>query len=158
VKRTARVEAGKTLTLEVPIFSGWLAVSAPFILEVIENGRVLGTTAEQRLLLSPGRHAITLMNRDLEYTSAHTVEIEPGEDYRLTVQPRAAVNLNAVPWAEVWIDGERVGETPLARLPIALGTREIVFKNPQYGERRITTTIKATSPALTVDFTKPGQP
>ena len=158
VKRTARVEAGKTLTLEVPIFSGWLAVSAPFILEVIENGRVLGNTAEGRLLLSPGRHAITLVNRDLEYTSAHTVQVEPGEDYRLTLTPRASVNLNAVPWAEVWIDGTRVGETPLARQPIPLGTREIVFKHPQYGERRITTTIKASAPdALTVDFTKPGQ-
>jgi hypothetical protein len=159
VKRTVRVEAGKSITVDVPIFAGFVAIASPIVLQVAENGRLLGTTEQGRVMLAPGRHVITVSNRDLEYTSVHVVEIEPGEDRRLTIEPRAAVSLNALPWAEVWIDGARAGETPLANLQVPLGTREIVFKHPQYGERRMTTTIKATSPAsISVDLTRPSNP
>jgi hypothetical protein len=108
-------------------------------------------------MLAPGRHVITVSNRDLDYSSVHVVEVVPGEDYRLTIEPHATLSLNAQPWAEVWIDGKRAGETPLARIEVPLGTRDIVFKHPQYGERRVTTTIKATSPgSISVDLTKPS--
>ena len=46
------------------------------------------------------------------------------------------VNLNALPWAEVWIDGRRIGETPLANIKIPLGDHEAVFRHPQLSERR----------------------
>ena len=31
--------------------------------------------------------------------------------------PPGTLHINAVPWAEVWIDGERIGETPIGNLP-----------------------------------------
>ena len=46
------------------------------------------------------------------------------------------VNLNAAPWAEVWIDGRRVGETPIGNLSVSIGPHEVVFKHPQLGEKR----------------------
>jgi hypothetical protein len=155
VKRTVRVEAGKAITLDVPIFSGFLAIASPIVLDVSENGRAVGSTEQGRVMLTPGRHVLTLSNQDLEYSSVQVVEIEPGEDRRLTIEPKAAVSLNAQPWAEVWIDGKRAGDTPLANLQIPLGTREIIFKHPQYGDRRVTATIKATSPtSISVDLTR----
>jgi hypothetical protein len=55
----------------------------------------------------------------------------------------------------VWIDGDKAGETPLANLPVRLGAREIVFKHPQLGERKVVTTITAGATAtITVDFSK----
>ena len=156
VRRTIRVEAGKTLTVDVPIFSGWVDVNAPIILDVAEDGKSIGTTEQNRLLLRPGRHVLTFSNRDLDYTSTHTLDVEPGEVKTLNLDPRGSANLNAIPWAEVWIDGKKAGETPLANLQVPLGTHEIVFKHPQFGERRMTTTIRANAPiALSVDLTKP---
>lgn len=156
VRRTVRVEAGKTLPLSVPIYRGWLDVVAPIILEVSENGKPIGDTEQSQLLLPPGRHELTFSNRDLDYTSTHVVEIEPGVGKRLTIDPRGLVNLNASPWAEVWVNGKKIGDTPLANLELPLGTHEIVFKNPDYGERRMTKTIRANSPlALSVDMRKP---
>jgi hypothetical protein len=65
------------------------------------------------------------------------------------------VNLNAIPWAEVWLDGQKLGDTPLADIPVPLGLREFVFKNAQFGERKVGATIKATAnPPVVVDFTK----
>ena len=155
VRRTVRVEAGKTLTLDVPIFRGWLDVAAPIILEVSENGKPIGDTEQSQLLLSPGRHELTFTNRDLDYTSTHVVEIVPGEGRRLTIDPQGIANLNATPWAEVWINGKKIGDTPLANQKLPLGTHEIVFKHPQFGERRMTTTLRANAPvALSVDMSK----
>jgi hypothetical protein len=156
VRRTVRVEAGKTVSVDVPIFSGWVEVAAPIIFEVFEDGKSIGTTEQNRLLLKPGRHELTFMNRDLDYTSTHVVEVEPGEAKVLPIDPKGSVNLNATPWAEVWVDGKKVGETPLANLQLPLGTHEVVFKHPQFGERRMTTTIRANAPvALSIDMSKP---
>ncbi|HMC77235.1 MAG TPA: PEGA domain-containing protein [Vicinamibacterales bacterium] len=153
-KRTVRVESGQTLAVDVPLFSGFAAISAPFILDVSENGKALGTSEDQ-ILLSPGSHRLRVGNKDLGYVGAETVEIQAGEVTRLSLDPRGRANINAAPWAEVWIDGERAGDTPLANVAIRLGVREIVFKNPQFGERKVTTTIKANAPAtISIDFSK----
>ena len=155
VRRTVRVDAGKTVTLSVPIFSGWVDVASPIILEVSEDGKLLGTTEQNRLLLRPGRHVLTFTNRDLDYSTVQTIDIEPGEAKTLTLDPKGTVNLNATPWAEVWIDGKKVGDTPLANLEIPLGTREIVFKNTGYVEQRVTRTVRANAPlAISVEMVK----
>jgi hypothetical protein len=154
VKRTVRVEPGKTASLDLPIFSGFAAFSAPIVVDVAENGRSLGTS-ENPIMLSAGRHDLTISNRDLQYSAKESVDIEPGETKRVELDPRGTVNINAQPWAEVWIDGHKVGETPLANLSIPLGVREIVFKHPQFGERRVTTTVVSGTPAaVSVDFSK----
>jgi hypothetical protein len=157
VKRTVRVDAGRIAKLDIPIFSGWVGIYAPFVVEVSEGGRVIGTTEEPRLMLSPGRHDLTLVNRELGYRSSQTVEIEPGEVRSISVDPRGSVNLNAVPWAEVIIDGRKVGDTPIANLQLPLGTRSLVFRHPQLGERRVTVTVKSNAAAaVSVDMTKPA--
>ena len=155
VKKVIRIEAGKTTTLEIPIYSGWIVVFAPVTLEIAENGRAIGTSDQGRLMLSPGLHQLTLTNRQLGYKGVQIVDIEPGEERSISIQPTGALNVNAVPWAEVWMAGKKVGETPIAGLQVPIGTHEIVFKNPQFPERRVTVTITgATATAAAVDFTK----
>lgn len=155
LKRVVRIEAGKKLLLDVPVYSGWVAVFAPIPMDISENGRGIGTSEQGRLMLAPGRHQLTLSNREHGYSSVHTVDIEPGEERAVTVQPVGELNANATPWAEVWIDGKKAGDTPIAHLQVPLGTHEIVFKHPQYGERRVTTVVTATAPAaVTADFSK----
>jgi hypothetical protein len=155
VIRSVRVGAGKTETLDIPVFSGWVAVLAPIVLNIAADGKNIGSTEESRLILTPGKHQLTLTNKELGYTTTMEVEIEPGEVKNVSVDPRGPVNINAVPWAEVWLDGQKLGDTPLASMPVPLGLREFVFKNSQYGERKVPATIKASNnPPVSVDFTK----
>jgi hypothetical protein len=154
IKRTVRIELGKTTTLDAAVFSGFAVISAPIVLEVAENGQRLGTSEDQ-IILGPGHHVLHLQNTDLDYSSTQGVDIEPGETAHVNVDPRGRANINAVPWADVFIDGENAGQTPLANVPIRLGVREIVFKNPQFPDRKVVTTIKAGTPAtITADLTK----
>ena len=155
VQRSVRIEAGKQATISLPVFSGWVAIFAPIRLEVSEGRRSLGSTDDNRILLPPGRHVLTLSSEEFGYSETKTVEISPGEERVLNLRPMGTVNLNASPWAEVWVDGTRAGETPLANLKVPLGTREFTFKHPQYGERKLTATITTTASALTVDFGRP---
>lgn len=159
VKKTVRIEAGKTVSLDLPVYSGWVAVFAPVLLDIAENGRTIGTTEQGRLMLPPGRHQLTFSSREYGYSSTQTVEIEPGEERSVNVQPTGVLNLNALPWAEVWIDGRKAGDTPIAHLNIPVGTHEVTFKHPQFGDRKVTATVTASTPATaSVDFAKPQQP
>jgi serine/threonine-protein kinase len=60
--------------------------------------------------------------------------------------PKGTVNLNASPWAEVWLDGVRVGETPIGNLSVPIGSHEIVFRHPQLGEKRHAVSVTAGVP------------
>jgi hypothetical protein len=63
------------------------------------------------------------------------------------------VSFNAVPWAEVWVDGQRFGETPLGNVRLPVGPHEVVFRHPQLGERRTVAMVRADSAErVTVSF------
>ena len=67
--------------------------------------------------------------------------------------PSGVVNLNASPWAEVWIDGKRVGETPIGNLGVPIGPHEVVFRHPQFGEKRHAISVTLAGPVrLSVDM------
>jgi hypothetical protein len=40
------------------------------------------------------------------------------------------VGVNAHPWATIWIDGEEVGETPLAEVPVTPGLHIVAALMP----------------------------
>jgi hypothetical protein len=155
VRRTVTVKAGETVTVDAAVYSGWLLVSAPIELQVLQKGRAIAIAGEGPIMLPAGRQAIELVNETLGYRASHDLDIKPGEEERLTVAPSATVNINALPWAEVWIDGVKMGETPLANVSVPLGTRDIIFRHPELGERTLPVTVKASGNApLIVDFTK----
>jgi hypothetical protein len=130
----------------VPSLQRWgeLALMSSIELHVLEGERLLASSARMPIVMAPGHHELELVNSAVGYRSRRSIEIEPGKVLRLTVSPPPGrVNLNALPWAQVWIDDELVGETPLGNLSLALGVHELVFRHPELGERRATTVVRA---------------
>jgi serine/threonine-protein kinase len=82
------------------------------------------------------------------------VEIVAGKTARVPVAlPKGIAHLNATPWAEVWVDGAKVGDTPIGNLQLTVGPHEIVFKHPELGERSHAATVKVGEPLrLSVDL------
>ena len=161
-KHTVTVQAGGSASLVVPIgtaaaagpVSGWVAVKAPFAMEIREGGRLLGTTDAERLMLAAGRHELDFVNDTLGYRASRVVVVAPGKVAPVSLElPMGVVNLNAAPWAEVWIDGRRVGETPIGNLSVAIGPHEVVFKHPQFGEKHHAISVTLGAPVrLSVDM------
>ncbi len=164
VRQVVTIEAGVTASLVVPLgatpdsalVSGWIAVSAPADVQVFENKRLLGTSQSDRLMVSTGRHDIEIVNETLGYRVARTVQVTAGKVTPIKIDfPKGTIALNAVPWAEVWVDGEKVGDTPIGNLSLAIGSHEIVFRHPELGEQRHAATVTLNSPArLSVDLRK----
>lgn len=158
VHQTVTVAANETTELDTPIFSGWLIVYAPFAVRIVEGGRVLQPDERNQIMMSAGIHELKVVNDTLAYEAARRVEVKPGEQtiLRLTPPPSkltvTALTATASEVVEVWLDGARVGETPLNALAVALGTHEVIVKHGTGGERRFTVTIGVDPVTLNVDF------
>jgi hypothetical protein len=109
------------------------------------------------LLLALGAHELELVNESVGYRVVRSVTIQSGRQASLRIDPpQGTLNVNAVPWAEVWIDNQRVGETPIGNVQVPIGTREIVFRHPELGERRTRVLVTMKQPArVSVDLRKP---
>ncbi len=133
----------KTGTAPVAGTLGGVKITSPIDLQVFEDGRLVGTTAGA-MALPVGRHTLDVVNDKLGYRSRQSVDVRPGQTSPLVVTPpNGRISVNAVPWAEVWIGGSLVGDTPLANLSLPLGDHEIVFRHPQLGERKQTATVRS---------------
>ncbi|HEY2152092.1 MAG TPA: PEGA domain-containing protein [Vicinamibacterales bacterium] len=162
VRQSVAVEAGSTAALVVPLgapeggapVSGWISVAAPVDLQIFENKRLLGTSQSDRIMVAAGRHDIEIVNEPLGYRVVRTIQVAPGKVAPIKLEwPNGTIALNAVPWAEVWIDGNKVGETPIGNLSLPIGPHEVVFRHPDLGEQRHAATVSATTPArLSVDL------
>lgn len=148
VRKSVTVKAGETVSLVVSpsapaaAASGWLSVQSSARLELREAGRLIGTTDTDQIMLPAGEHTIELVNDTLGYRSHRAVDVLPGRTTVLPIEmPFGALSINAQPWAEVWVGGERVGETPIANLAQRAGSYEVVFRHPVLGERRETITV-----------------
>jgi hypothetical protein len=162
-RHVVSVQAGGTASLLAPVgaavpagapVSGWLTIRAPFSLEVREGGRVIGTTDADRIMVAAGRHELQLVNESLGYSATRIVNVPAGKVASVAADlPNGTVSLNASPWAEVWIDGQRVGETPIGNLSVSIGSHEVVFKHPQFGEKRHAISVTLGGPVrLSVDM------
>ncbi len=160
VKQRVVIQAGVTSSVLAPVaavqgpVSGWLSVKAPVLMEIHEGGRLIGTTDSDRLMMSAGRHEIELVNETLGFRGTKVVQVPAGKVAAVPVElPQGTVNINALPWAEVWIDGKRVGETPIGNLAVTIGPHEIIFRHPQFGDKKQAVSVTMHAPVrLSVDM------
>jgi hypothetical protein len=162
-KHTVSVEAGVTASLVVPMtggegsgLSGWVSLAAPVEVEIYENKKLLGTSLTQKIPIPSGRHELELVNQPLGYRVTTVVQVPAGKTAPIKIEwPKGTIALNAVPWAEVWIDGEKVGETPIGNVSLPIGPHEVTFRNPDLGEQKQAISVALNTPArLSVDLRK----
>ena len=134
---------------------GTVSIPLPFQVQVYEGARFIGIN-EGSLALSPGTHQLQLVNDSMGVRLSERVVITSGKTTPLAVSlPSVRMQLNAVPWADVTIDGTAVGETPLGNVPVSIGPHTLVFRHPQLGEQTRTVVVTTQSPPrISVDLRK----
>ncbi len=150
-QRAVTLQAGVTSTVVVgtslAAAAGWLTVQTPLPLQIHEAGGLVGLTETSRLMLTPGDHQLTLSDEKTGFRVSRVVRITAGQTTTLALDvPRSAVNFNATPWAEVFVDGERAGETPIGNYMLPLGDHQIELRHPQLGTRRQTLSVSLNGP------------
>jgi hypothetical protein len=145
-ERAAAAAAAAASAAAAPVAPtpGFMIVDAAEDLQVVEDGRLLGSSASGKVSLDPGSHLLEFRNDALGFQATRTVQVLPGKTVRLTIPlPEGNLSINATPWAEVTVDGRALGETPIANVTLRAGSHEIVFKHPQHGELKQTVIVKA---------------
>jgi hypothetical protein len=163
VNEDVTIQPGATASLVVPmktpqgaLVSGWISIASPAELQIFENDRLLGSSRTDRIMVTAGRHDIEFSNEALGYRSTQTIQVAPGQVAKVKPDwPQGTIAINATPWANVTLDGRDLGETPVGNTTVPIGTHEVVFRHPELGEQRFTTTVTASTPArLSVDMRK----
>jgi hypothetical protein len=128
--------------------SGGVRLVAPIELKVLQGDRVIGSSADGPIVMTAGTYQLNLTNSALGFRALQAVTFRAGQITTLTVPvPRGRLNVNAQPWAQVWVDDRMIGETPLANVDIPIGEHEVIFRHPELGERRQSVTVRADGPA-----------
>jgi hypothetical protein len=157
VQRTVAITAGAITTVNESIFAGFLAVYSPFELTITEGTRAFHPDDRNEIMLPAGHHDLRLANRALGFEETRQVELTPGQKLTISVTPpQSTLSVTSSEAAEVWIDGARVGDTPLAGQPVSLGTHDVIARRAGGTERRLTVTVTVKPFALHIDFSKPG--
>jgi hypothetical protein len=137
---------------------GWLTIAAPFEVQVLERDELIGAggTTKTKIMLAEGRHDVVLTNGNFGYQESRRIDVASGKVTTITVvPPNAALSVNARPWADVMIDGNEVGQTPISNVRVPIGAHQVIFRHPQFGERRQNIVVTAKGPnRLSVDLTK----
>jgi hypothetical protein len=164
VRRPVTITAGETLSVVVAphapaVSAGWLRVSSPVLLTLRSDGDLVGNSESERVMLPAGEHQIEMSNDALGFSRTQRVTIAAGRtaDVRVAL-PNGTLSINAIPWAEVWLNDERIGQTPLGNIARPIGTYRVTLRHPQFGERQASVTVTAKETArLGVDMRQQRQ-
>ncbi|HEY7185314.1 MAG TPA: PEGA domain-containing protein, partial [Vicinamibacterales bacterium] len=137
VRRTVRVQTGERTVARYEITAGFLSVFSRIPVEIYQGSRKIGVSGDKSILLAPGQYKVSLVNTHFRYSADAEFTIRPGEVTTHTVElPTGLLSVNTASGAEILVEGEKVGVAPIAPIPIPIGTREIIVRHPQLGERR----------------------
>ncbi len=116
---------------------GSLELSSDPPLWVFFQGRSLGETPLKGVKLPPGQHVLRLANRAAHVERTVKVTVRAGETTlkRITLE-KGSLAVRATPWAEVYLEGRRLGTTPMAPFELYEGKYTLVFKNPTTGKTK----------------------
>lgn len=110
---------------------GFLAVNGSISAEIYQNGKLLGETPTT-LQLPAGAQTLEYRHGDLRTVMTH--DIKSKETVNALVNFEVIVQINARPWAQVFIDGtarKPLGQTPLSSVKVPVGT-VLAFENPNF--------------------------
>ena len=155
VERSVMVTADNVAQLDEQIFDGWVAIFSPVELVISENGKVMRPDDHNEIMLPPGTHRLRFTNTKLAYDETKSIVIKPGERNAYTVTPprsTVSVSVSGGEAAEVFLDGAKIGDTPVNAAPAAIGTHDLLLKRASGAQKRIAITVTVKPFAVTVDF------
>ena len=131
-----------------PLF-GKLAVSSPTAADIYQGEKYLGSTPAT-LQLPAGPQTLEYRHGALRTVITH--EIKADQTTSASVAFATTVQINAKPWAHVFVDGAQrreLGQTPLSGISIPIGS-VLVFENPKFTAKTHRVTENDTT--IQVDF------
>lgn len=156
VRRKVQITEGVTESLTEAIYPGWLHVSTPIEVTVLDGGKPALLDDSNRVLLKPGTHTVRIENRELAFSQTKQVEIEPGGTTKVAIEvPTSTLTVTGSSGAEVFVDGVKAGETPLVEFRLALGTHDVMVVDTSGVTRHASARVTTRPVVLDIRFDRP---
>jgi hypothetical protein len=123
---------------------GTLAVSSLIPADIYRDDKLIGSTPAT-LQLPAGRQTLEYRHGDLRTQVTHNIKSKETSTALITFE--TVVQINARPWAQVFIDGATrrpLGQTPLSNVRVPIGS-VLVFENPNFPSKNHRVTDKETA-------------
>jgi hypothetical protein len=114
---------------------GKLAISSPTSVEIYLGDQYIGA-APITIDISPGTYTFEYRHEDMVKSVTHVVS--SSETTRAMISFDVPVQVNAKPWADVFIEGTELkplGQTPMSNVRVPIGG-VLVFQNPKFPTKR----------------------
>jgi serine/threonine protein kinase len=109
---------------------GWITAEATQPVSAALDGVSVGLLPVRRLKVRPGTHRLALDNSRLGLSRMVQVQVRAGEESVVKeVFAKGTLNVTADPWADVWVDDVKLGQTPLVR-EVWSGHHRVRLKGP----------------------------
>jgi hypothetical protein len=141
---TGGLTTGSPVVVPQVAAPGFLTVNSPIPAEIYLGGKLLGETPTT-LQLPAG--AQTLEYRHGDHRTVLTHDIKTRETTTTLVSFDVTVQINARPWAQVFVEGavrKPLGQTPLSSIRVPLGS-VLAFENPDFPSKSHRVTEKDSS-------------
>jgi hypothetical protein len=123
---------------------GKLAISSPTTVEIFLGDQHIGS-APITIDISPGTYTFEYRHDGIVKTTTHVVK--SNETTRAMISFDVPVQINARPWADVFIEGTELkplGQTPMSNVRVPIGG-VLVFQNPKFPPKRYRVTGRESS-------------
>jgi serine/threonine protein kinase len=108
------------------IAMGTLELDSNPPVDVWLDGRRIGRTPLRGARVKAGAHQLRLVDPKLKLSRRMQIDVAAGEVFRhSTTFGKANLNVDSLPWSEVWVDGTAVGQTPIAGLQVYEGAHVV---------------------------------
>ncbi len=116
---------------------GMITVNAPYPVSLVVDGQPHGPFSRGEVPVTPGRHRVVLVAKDVFLRQTSEVEIASGERRSLRVPKAVTVLITANPAnCEVSVDGIFVDVTPINDRRLVVGSHELSFYWPALDVRK----------------------
>lgn len=129
-----------------------LSVSTSPELDILVDGKKVGR-GSATVTVSPGKHSVRALDRSLGIDVKRRVRVGAGKTERVGIEVgKGSLVLDAPPGCDVFVDGKKVGRTPLGPLSLYEGTRRILVKKGDIDYRHKVPMRAGLQATLSVEF------
>jgi len=95
------------------------------------------------IFLAAGTHKVKLVSNSRMINYKTVIKVESNKEVTKTIMlKKGKLSVSIKPWADVYINGNRIGQTPFPSKKLYEGTYTVTFKNPKYSSYSKTIKIR----------------